>query len=299
MVKKAATRRSANYKVAPYLFILPAIALTIVFRIIPIFYSLWLSFIKYQIINPSMSKFVGIANYAKLFRDTFIGSGLINTAYYAFGSLIPGLILSLLFAILISERWFRGGAFVRSALFVPYVLSITITGLIWSYMYQPSFGLFNYLLGQFGLPQQKWTADLNQAMPSIIAMVIWRDLGYRVTLWCAGLQSVSPEYTEAARIDGATWLQELWYIRLPLLKPVTMFLTVLGLIGSFQAFDSIYVMTMGGPANRTRVLVFHLWQTAFNKMDMGYASAIAWLLFVILITLTLIQFKLQDKEVDM
>lgn len=109
---------------------------------------------------------------------------------------------------------------------------------------------------------------------------------------------ISKEYTEAAKIDGASWLQELWHVRLPLLRPVTMFLTVLGAISAFQAFDAVYVMTAGGPANRTKVFVYYLWETAFNKMNLGYAAAMAWLLFIILVMLTLFQLKIQDKEVD-
>ena len=294
----ALTRRRKT-KLTPYVFILPAITIILVFRILPIFYSAWLSFIKYQIVNPSLSKFVGFSNFEKMLRDGFVWNGLVSTVYYAVGTLVIGLLLSLLFSLLICESWFKFSGIIRSALFIPYILSIVITGLIWSYMYQPSFGFFNFLLDKLGLPSQRFTADLNQAMPSIIAMVVWRDLGYRVTIWSAGLMGISKEYTEAAKIDGANWLQELWHIRLPLLRPVTMFLTVLGAIGAFQAFDAVYVMTAGGPANRTKVFVYYLWETAFNKMNLGYAAAMAWLLFIILVTLTLFQLKIQDKEVDL
>lgn len=296
-VSNKKTRRK-RIQIAPYLYLLPAITIILTFRILPIFYSAWLSFMKYNIVNPSMSKYIGLDNFAKIFRDGFVWNGLVSTLYYAAGTLMIGLLLSLVFAILICEPWFKFSGIVRSALFVPYILSIVITGLIWSYMYQPSFGLFNTILIKLGLPEQRWTADLHQAMPCIIAMVVWRDLGYRITIWSAGLMSISREYLEAARIDGATWLQELWYIRLPLLRPVTMFLTVLGAIGAFQAFDAVYVMTAGGPANRTKVFVYYLWETAFTKMNLGYASAMAWLLFFILVALTLIQLKIQDREVN-
>lgn len=292
-------KKRKRLKLAPYLFIFPSILIIVVFRIFPIFYSAWLSFMKYNIVNPSLSKFVGFANFAKIARDSFVWNGLASTLYYAAGTLFIGLFLSLLFSLLICEPWFKRAGTVRAVLFIPYILSIVITGLIWSYMYQPSFGLFNYILNALGLPSQRFTADLYQAMPSIIVMVVWRDLGYRITIWSAGLLSISKEYLEAARIDGATWWKELWYIRLPLLRPVTMFLTVLGAIGAFQAFDAVYVMTAGGPANRTKVFVYYLWETAFNKMNLGYAAAMAWLLFIILVSLTLIQLKIQDKEVDM
>jgi len=283
---------------APYVFLFPAITVILIFRIAPIFYSAWLSFVKYNMVSPELSKGVGFANFQRILTDSFVWNGLASTVYYAVGTLLIGLLLSLLFAILICEPWMKFSSGIRSALFIPYILSVTITGLIWSFMYQPSFGLFNYILNRLGLPDQRWTADLKQAMPSVIAMVVWRDLGYRITIWSAGLLSISKDYTEAARIDGASWLKELWYIRLPLLRPVTMFLTVLGLIGAFQAFESVYVMTGGGPANRTKVFVLYLWETAFGKMNMSYAAAMAWILFIILVILTLIQLKVQDREVD-
>lgn len=283
-------------KLAPYLFILPAIALIIVFRIIPIGYSLVLSTLKFNIVNINASTFIGFDNFTKLLSDEYVWASLWNTALYTVGSLLPGLILSLLFAAIICEGWFKLSSISRLLLFVPYILSITISGLIFSYIFQPDFGLLNSWLSALGLPTQQWLGEPKKAMWCIIIMVIWRDLGYRITIWSAGLLSISKEYSEAAHIDGASWLQEFFYVRLPLLKPVTIFLTVLGIIGSFQAFDAVYVVTAGGPARATEVLVFYLWKTAFQKMNMGYASAMAWLLFIILIVFTIIQLKLTDSE---
>ena len=293
-----AAKKWSFTKLAPYIFVFPAILVIIVFRILPMFYSAQLSLMRFDVINPANSTFIGLANFQRLIRDEHVIRGLRNTAYFAFGTLIPGLILSLILSIIICEKWFKLGSSVRSMLFVPFVLSVTITGLIWQFLYSPTFGLFNSILEFFGLPPQLWLAHTRTAMPSVILMVVWRDLGFRVTIWCAGLLSISPEYTESARIDGANWLQELFYVRLPLLKPVIMFLTVLGMIGAFQAFESIWVMTGGGPARSTEVLVTIIWRTAFRDLNMGYASAIAWLLFVIIMILTLIQMKVQDKEVQ-
>lgn len=170
--------------------------------------------------------------------------------------------------------------------------------MVWSWLYSPTLGLFNYVLSALGLPTQKFLGDPRTAMNCIVVMVIWKGLGYNVTIWSAGLLSLPMEHREAARIDGANWMQEFWYVRLPQLKPVMIFLTVLGFIGSFQSFDAIYMMTNGGPMRSTQVIVYYLWKTAFEDLKMGYASAIAWLLFIILISLTAIQFRLYGRKED-
>jgi len=185
-------------------------------------------------------------------------------------------------------------------MFVPFIMSMVITGLIWSYIYQPDFGILNVILHRLGLPTQRLLGNPRQAMWAIIIMVVWRDLGFRVTIWSAGILSISQEYLDAARIDGANWFQELFFIRLPLLKPVFMFLTVLGIIGAFQAFESVYVLTAGGPARSTEIIVWSIWNQAFSRYNMGYAAAIALMLFAIIIGFTLLQMKLiyGKKEED-
>ncbi|MCL2318722.1 MAG: sugar ABC transporter permease [Treponema sp.] len=251
---------------------------------------------KYNIVDPQDSTFVGFANFMKLFGDEYIWKSILNTVYYTVGTLGIGIVLSLLIALLICEPWFKLQGMARALLFVPYIMSMVISGLVWSYIYQPDFGILNLVLGKLHLPEQKLLGQPRVAMWAVIIMVIWRDLGYRITIWSAGILSISRDYTEAARIDGANWLQEVLLIKLPLLRPVAMFLTVLGIIGSFQAFESVYVLTSGGPARATEVIVYNLWREAFAKNNIGYASAIAWLLFVILISFTLLQMKLLYGE---
>ena len=283
-------------KVAPYMFIAPIIILICIFKLVPIGYSFWLSVMKYNIVDPQDSTFVGFANFMKLFGDEYIWKSILNTVYYTVGTLGIGIVLSLLIALLICEPWFKLQGMARALLFVPYIMSMVISGLVWSYIYQPDFGILNLVLGKLHLPEQKLLGQPRVAMWAVIIMVIWRDLGYRITIWSAGILSISRDYTEAARIDGANWLQEVLLIKLPLLRPVAMFLTVLGIIGSFQAFESVYVLTSGGPARATEVIVYNLWREAFAKNNIGYASAIAWLLFVILISFTLLQMKLLYGE---
>jgi multiple sugar transport system permease protein len=176
-------------------------------------------------------------------------------------------------------------------IFIPFVISMTIAGLLWSWLYSPTVGLFNFVLAFLHLPTLTFLGDPRIAMLCIIVMAVWKGLGYNVTIWSAGILGLPKDFHDAAVIDGANFAQEFFLIRLPLLRPVLMFLTVLGFIGSFQSFDAVYVLTQGGPINRTRVLVFYLWQNAFQQIKMGYASTIAWLLFVILIVLTYLQFR--------
>ncbi len=294
-LKLSGTLRKRRY-VAPFAFITPALVLLVVFRIVPMFQSAQLSLTKFKIMNPSASEFVGLENFVRLFQDQYVGQALWNTLYYACGTVVSGLLISLAFALIITERWFKFQSLARVIFFLPVVLSLTIAGLIFSWLYHPSFGLLNYVLHSLGLRDVQWLGDPKMAMLSVIIMVVWKNLGYNITIWSAGLLSIPLEYRDAARIDGASWFKELWYIRLPVLRPVVLFLAVLGFLGSFQGFESIYVLTQGGPVHATRVIVFYLWQNAFQWYEMGYASAIAWLLFVILVGLTYVQFRTMGRK---
>jgi multiple sugar transport system permease protein len=282
--------------VPPYIFIAPALVLLVIFRLLPIIQSAQLSLTEFKIINPALSTFVGLKNYAQLIQDKYVGEALLNTLYYSVGSVVPGLFLSLLVALIITEHWFKFQHFARVIFFLPTILSLTIAGLIFSWMYHPSFGLFNFILHTVGLRDVQWLGDPHIAMMSVIFMVVWRNLGYSITIWSAGILAVPMEYRDAARIDGASWFKEFWYIRFPILRPVLLFLAVLGFLGSFQGFESIYVLTNGGPVNTTRTIVLYLYQIAFQKYEMGYASAIAWLTFLILIGLTYVQFRLMGRQ---
>lgn len=279
-----------------YMFIAPAIILLIIFKIAPIFQTAWLSVMKYDIVNTANSQFVGLKNFQRLLGDRYILADLWHTVQYSLGTVIPGMVLSLLLSLILTERWFKGGNVARAMLFVPYVISVTIAGLIWSYIYNPTFGVLNYMLSWFGIPPQPWIGHPSTAMNCLIVMAIWKSLGYNITIWTAGLTGISAEYRDAARVDGASYLEELFYIRLPLLKPVILFLGVLGFINSFQSFDAIYVMTNGGPVRSTEVIVYYLWKAAFKDYNFGYAAVISWIVFVILIVLSLLQMKLFGRE---
>ncbi len=282
--------------VPPYIFIAPALVLLVIFRLWPIIQSAQLSLTEFKIMNPALSTFVGLKNYAQMIQDKYVGQALLNTLYYSVGSVVPGLFFSLLVALIITEQWFKFQHFARVIFFLPTILSLTIAGLIFSWMYHPSFGLFNFILHAVGLRDVQWLGDPHIAMISVIIMVVWRNLGYSITVWSAGILAVPMEFRDAARIDGASWFQEFWYIRFPILRPVLLFLAVLGFLGSFQGFESIFVLTGGGPVNKTRLIVLYLYQQAFQRYEMGYASAIAWLTFLILIGLTYVQFRLMGRQ---
>jgi len=228
--------------------------------------------------------------------DEFLWRSLLNTTYFTLGSLTIGLLLSLVMSFILCEAWFKFSGVARALLFVPFIMSIVIAGLIWSFIFQIDFGLLNSILRLLGLPQQRFLADTSLAIWAVIIVAIWRDLGYMITIWSAGILSISKDYLEAGRIDGANRMQEILYIRLPMLKPVATFLIVLGVINSFQVFDVVYVMTFGGPARSTEVLIYYLWNMAFRDFNISYAAAISWLLFAILIIFTLIQVKLFKAE---
>jgi multiple sugar transport system permease protein len=274
-----------------YLFILPTLVLLIVFRIIPMFQSAYLSLTSYSFVNPAKSKYIGLKNFLDMFKDKYVWRALWHTVHYSIGSLIPGVVISLLYALVIVEKWFKFSGFARVVFFIPVVLSMAIAGVLFSWLYHPTIGFFNYILYSLNLPPVKWLGDPKIAMNSVILMVIWKNLGYNITIWCAGLLSIPDEFRDAGKIDGANAWQDFWYIRFPMLRDVLLFLTVLGFLGSFQSFDAIYVLTGGGPMLSTRVIVYYLWQNAFSYYKMGYASAQAWLLFVILIGLTYFQFR--------
>ena len=282
--------------ISPYLFLLPSLLLIMIFRIIPIGYSFWLSLVKYNILMPQVSEFVGLKNYAKMINDEYIWKSLLNTVYYVVGSLSIGLLLSLLLSLIICESWFKLQGVVRSILFIPNLLSIAICGLIWSYIYQIDFGLLNTTLRSLGLPEQQLLASTKLAMWAIIIFSVWKGLGYNITIWSAAILSISKEYIEAARIDGANMIQEILFIKLPLLRPVANFLVVLGIIGSFQVFDAVYVMTGGGPARSTEVMVSYLWKTAFRDYNISYSAVIAWLLFAVIIIFAPLQLKIFKQE---
>ncbi len=286
--------RDPKVRVA-YLFIAVPTLLVLIFRLIPVFVSLPLSFLDYDILTPS--KFVGIKNYSALVDDRIFWLSLKNVFYYVVGTVPVSMIIGLLLAVAVYAKWFKGREIMRAIYFIPVIISMTVVSLIFIWIYNPSYGALNAILNTLGLPSVMWLGP-QLAMPMVIFMSIWKSLGYYMVIYLAGLTSIPQQLYEAAELDGATKLQQFKSITIPLLLPVTLFLSVLGIIGAFQVFDQIYVLTAGGPMHKTTVVVYYIWQNAFQKFRMGYASAIAWVLFIIMFSLTVTQFKLFGKGAE-
>jgi len=297
MARKFSNLPKLNRKaLTGYLFILPLISILAIFVLIPVGASLVLSFYKWDII--SSPRFVGLQNYVRLVGQDLFWISLKNTFIYTVAVVAIGLVLALSLALLLNETWLRGKTFFRTVYFIPVITSMVVISMIWSWLYSPTYGILNYILKILGLPMQKWLSDPKLAMICIILMTIWKFLGYHTIIFLAGLQGIPEQMYEAAMLDGSNWWQRFRYITLPLLKPTTFFITVMAIIGSFQVFDQVYIMTEGGPLYSTTVLVVYLYNNAFRYFRMGFGCAIAWVLFGIIFIVTLVQLRLFRELIE-
>jgi multiple sugar transport system permease protein len=283
-----------NDNLVGYLFVAPLILGLLVFTYGPVLAAFGLSFTKGDYI--STPKWIGLDNYRALLDDKLFWKSLRNTLYYVVGVVPAGMVLSLLLALAMNQK-LRGIVFFRSIFFLPTISSSVAISLMWLWIYNPEFGVFNFLLRQIGLKGPAWLSSSDWAMPAVIIMAVWRGLGYNMLIYLAGLQGIPDVYYEAAAIDGAGGWAKFWHITVPLLSPTTFMLLILGLIGAFQVFEYTYVMTQGGPVYATLTLVLNVYNNAFRDFQMGYASAMAYVLFFMLLGLTIIQFRLQRRWV--
>jgi len=275
----------------PYLFLLPACLLFLLFRVYPLINGLWLSFTSARLGRAQYS-FVGLSNYQKLLDDPRFLVSLVNTAYYTVASTLPILALPLLLAVFLN----RGVAFkalLRGAFFFPFTLSVVTVGLTWLWLLDPVVGPFNYYMRQLGLAMPSLLAEPRTAMWGIVLTSVWWVTGYYLVIYLAGLQDIPRHLYEAAAIDGASGWRSFWSITVPLLRPVFLFVFVIHIIGSFQIFGQVFVMTQGGPGDATRTVVQHLYETAFQSLfAFGSASAMAWVLFAVILVFSLLQFRI-------
>lgn len=278
-----------------YAFILPSLLGFVIFLVVPMVASLGISFYDWELLTPP--SFVGLKNFADLFGDRVFKDVLMNTLYYTFGLVPLNLVVSLGLALWLNTR-LRGLTLYRMAFFLPVVTVTVAVALIWRWMYEPRAGIIDVGLRALGLPGPTWLGDPHWAMPAIILMSVWKGFGYNMVLFLAGLQGIPVSIYEAAMIDGATAWQRFWRITLPLLSPVIFLAVVLTVISSFQVFDQALVMTNGGPANATNTIVLYIYQNGFQFFRMGYASAIAWVLFGVIFLFTLFQMRLQGRWVQ-
>ena len=278
-----------------YLFISPGLLLFMVFTIFALIFSFYLTFHEWSIIEPD-KPFVGLDNYRRLLDDEDFRRAAINTFYFTGASVPCTMAIGLAVALLLNEP-LHGRSLFRTLFFLPVVTPFVVVAIVWKWLYNGDHGLFNYYLLKTHLIDQPllWLSDKNLAMPAVILMSIWSGIGFSMVIYLAGLQAVPQELYEAAEVDGAGAFSRLRYITIPMLRPTTLFLLVIGIIGSFQVFTQIFIMTSGGPAERTTVMVYLIWQTAFQFFDMGYASTLAYALFLMLFVFTLLQLRLARR----
>lgn len=279
-----------NDNLVGYLFVAPLILGLIIFTYGPVLVAFALSFTKGDYI--SIPKWIGLDNYRALLEDKLFWKSLVNTLYYVAGVVPASMVLSLLLAMAMNQK-LRGIVLFRTIFFLPTISSSVAISLMWLWIYNPEFGVLNFLLRQIGIKGPAWLSSTTWAMPAVIIMAVWRGLGYSMLIYLAGLQGIPDVYYEAAAIDGAGRWAKFWHITVPLLSPTTFMLLILSIIGAFQVFEYTYVMTGGGPVYSTLTMVLYVYNNAFRDFQMGYASALAYILFFILLILTIIQFRLQ------
>jgi multiple sugar transport system permease protein len=278
-----------------WLFITPVALGVLIFQLYPTLFSFYISFTQWNLLTPP--KWIGIGNFVELFtEDRFFFNTMRNTATYALWTVALGLTLGLLFAVLLNQD-IRGKYIYRAIYFVPVVAPTVAVALLWQWLYEPNFGVINGILRMFSVQGPNWLGNTTWAMRSVIFEAIWAGLGFNILIFLAGLQGIPQEYYEAAQIDGANPLQAFYYITAPLLSPTTFFLLVTGVIGGFQVFDIPFVMTGGGPANATQMVIMYLYNNAFVIQKMGLAAAVAFMVFVVIITLTVINFRISKRWV--
>ncbi len=269
-----------------YLLITPALLFVFGFVLLPVLGGFGISLTSWDLLSPM--KYVGLANYQKMAVDPIAHKTLINTFYYTFVSVPIGIAFSLLLAVLLNQK-LRGLSLFRTVYYLPVVSSTVAVGVIFTWVLDPSYGLLNRVLSLVGIPAIPWLTSPAWAMPAVIMVTIWRSLGFNMIILLAALQDVPPELQDAATIDGAGAWQKFARVVVPLITPALFFVTITGFIGSFQAFDLVYNMTQGGPARSTYLIGYFIWQQAFDYLNMGYGAAVAFVLFFLILLVTMVQ----------
>jgi ABC-type sugar transport system permease subunit len=266
-----------------------------IFSYWPLIYQAYLSLTRWDMISP-VKTFVGLENYSYMFGGREFYEVLFNTFYFTVSILLGSIVLGLGLALLLNHR-LRGRVAARAIVFAPYVLSGAAIGLVWAYIFDPVYGLLRVFLDIAGLASPNWLVDTTWAMPAVIIVYLWKNVGYSAVIYLAGLQNIPNELYEAAKVDGANDWQSFWHITVPQLSPVTFFISVTTILFSIQAFDIIAVMTEGGPVNATTTLVWYLYEQGFIAFRAGIAAAAGMLLFAIMLLITIFQVRFVQRRV--
>lgn len=290
-MKKSKLERSRNRW--GIVFILPQLISLVCLGMIPIVIAFVLSFFDWN--GFSSPVFTGFQNFKAVFTDPDTAIAIKNTLLYSVIYVPCSIVLSLGLAMLLNKAW--GKMFYRAVFFLPQIVTSVGIAVVWSWIYQPQFGILNMILKFFGIQGKEWLRDPSTAMGAVIVMSIWWGLGYNIVLFLAGLQNVPRTYVDAAKIDGANERQVFFNITVPLISPTTLLVTITTMINAFQVFDQMFLLTSGGPAKKTYTMAIHIYQTAFKSYELGKASTAALILFFVVVTVSVIQFKLSDKWV--
>jgi multiple sugar transport system permease protein len=289
-------KQNRREALAGYLFILPTFVGYTAFVVGPLLAAVGYSFTEYDALTDPT--YVGVDNYQRLWEDDRLHTVYRNTFTFSIFAVVLNIALGLLLAVLINRRMPRFLRYIfRSAFFFPVLVAHVYIAIIWQFLYNKDLGIINFYLGDFGIDPIPWLNSRDWAMPSVIIMDVWKNAGFAMLICLAGLQNIPEVYHEAASLDGASAWQRFRNITFPLLTPTLFFLVVIYAIGALQVFDSIFVLTEGGPGDATRSIVMYLRETAFESFEMGYASAVAMTLFLVIMVLTLVQFRLGRRWV--
>jgi multiple sugar transport system permease protein len=290
------TARAARREWSAYLFILPGVLIFSVFTVFALGFTFYLSFHEWQIVSVD-KPYVGLQNYKDMIHDERFRHAVINTFYFS-GAVVPLQMLFGLAIALLLNMGLRGRVFLRTLYYLPCVTPFVVSAIVWKWFYNGDFGIFNFYLLKAGLIDApvSFLSDQNLAMPSVIAMTVWGGIGFTMVVYLAGLQTIPEDLYEAAKVDGAGPWSRLWHITIPMLRPTTLFLAVIGIIFAFQQFTQVFIMTNGGPVDKTTTMLYYIYQSAFQFFEMGYASAIAFTLFLMLLVFSVLQLRLYRQQ---
>ena len=283
---------------AAYLFLTPALLAIFIFFLIPVLAALLMSFTDFDVYslgNLSYARFIGLQNYIQIFKDPLFWQSLKNTLCFVVAGGPLSIVVSLAAALLLSSKLVKYKGLFRLVYFMPVVTTIVAVSILWRFIYNPHFGILNYLLSFAGVHPIDWLGDPHWAMPAIILMVVWKNFGYNMIIFIAGLQNIPEDLYEVASLEGASEWNKFKNITLPMLAPTTLFVSIITMIGYFQLFAEPYVMTQGGPLNSTLSIVLYMYREGFRWWNMGYSAALAFILFFIILIVSLIQLKVQKE----
>lgn len=290
--------KNKTYINAAYFFLAPALSAIFIFFFIPVISAFVISFTDFDIYalgDFSTVRFIGFNNYIKLFDDPLFYTALKNTFYFVIMAGPLSIAVSLGAALLLNSKLVKYKSIFRLSYFIPVVTTLVAVAIVWRFIYHPKFGIINYILSLIGIAPIDWLGEPSTAMPAIVLMSVWKNFGYNMIIFIAGLQNIPEDLYEAASIEGASGWQKFKSITLPMLAPTTIFISIITMIGYFQLFAEPYIMTQGGPLNSTLSIVQFMYQEGFRWWNMGYSASIAFVLFFIIMLGTIVQLKIQKS----